>query len=124
MIKYEIDENGFLTGNWAKCGGFERYIELENELSEIDKNMKCENGVLNKSINPKEEEKILKVEMNSLKEWFNKFYDYKEQKYRRLINLNILDDDNQDPQSKIGILYHEAEVKRKRIQEIEALLNK
>lgn len=124
MIKYEIDENGFLTGNWASCGSFERFVELENPIYELNKNLKVENGVLVLSQNPKEKEKELKVEMASLKLWFENFYGYNEQKFRRLVSLNILDDDNQDPQAKLNDLYREAETKRRRIQEIETFLNK
>lgn len=58
-----------------------------------------------------------------LKKWFDNTYTYKEQKYRRLIALNKLDDDGVDGQTKLNFLYQEAEEKRARIQELEKLLN-
>lgn len=62
-------------------------------------------------------------EIQELKEWFDSTYTYKEQKYRRLIALNKLDDDSIDAQTKLTALYEEAEVKRTRIQELEQLIN-
>lgn len=57
MIKYEIDENGFLTGNWAEIGGFENFVELEEPLAEIDLNKKWDGTKFVISSNPKVAEK-------------------------------------------------------------------
>lgn len=62
-------------------------------------------------------------EYRALKIWFDNKYEYKEQKYRRLITLSLLGDDGSDPNDKLLDLYKEAEVKRRRIQEIECLIS-
>ena len=62
-------------------------------------------------------------EMFDLNEWFNDYYAKHEQKYRRLITLNLKCDDGTLPNDKIIALYREAETKRKRIQELEKILN-
>lgn len=59
------------------------------------------------------------TEWYDLRNWFETEYTYKEQKYRRLIALNKTDDDGVDCQTKLTALYEEAEIKRKRIQELE-----
>lgn len=64
----------------------------------------------------------LKVELENLKIWFNEYYTQHEQKYRRLNTLKQLTDELEDPYNKLIELYQEAEHKRKRIQEIEVLL--
>lgn len=72
---------------------------------------------------PISSEQQYSIEYFDLKKWFEKIYTYKEQKYRRLISLNKLDDDGIDGQTKLTALYEEAEEKRKRIQELENLLS-
>lgn len=72
---------------------------------------------------PISSEQQYSIEYFDLKKWFEKIYTYKEQKYRRLISLNKLDDDGVDGQTKLTALYEEAEEKRKRIQELENLLS-
>ena len=67
MIKYAIDENGFLTGEWAIAGGFANQIELENELERIDLNLQWDGTHLIKRVNPKVEEKALQ-ELRDLRE--------------------------------------------------------
>lgn len=64
MIKYEIDENGFLTGNWAEVGGFENFVELEEPLAEIDLNKKWDGTKFVIISNPKvaEKEKQKRIE--------------------------------------------------------------
>lgn len=64
MIKYEIDKNGFLTGNWAEIGGFENFVELEEPLAEIDLNKKWDGTKFVISSNPKvaEKEKQKRIE--------------------------------------------------------------
>lgn len=69
-----------------------------------------------------EKYKINMFEIDFLKSWFNEEYSQKEQKLRRLRTLNLLCDDGSDPYNSLIELYNEAEIKRKRIQEIEKLL--
>lgn len=60
-------------------------------------------------------------EMLELNNWFDGYYAVHEQKYRRLIALNKLDDDGANATDKLTALYEEAEIKRRRIQELETL---
>ncbi len=62
-------------------------------------------------------------ELTELKIWYDNYYAQHEQKYRRLHTLNKLTDDEKDPYSELINLYNEAEIKRARIHELEALLN-
>ena len=71
---------------------------------------------------PVSESEILQNEIYQLKNWFNTYYTEHEQKYRRLNTLKQLTDELEDPYNKLVELYQEAEIKRKRIQEIEVLL--
>ena len=64
-----------------------------------------------------------KKELRRLQDWFDYEYTYKEQKYRRLQALDILDDDGVEAIVKLKDLYLEAETVRKRIQELENLLS-
>lgn len=68
-------------------------------------------------------EELLYKEYNELRMWFNVTYSYKEQKFSRLIALNKPDDDGIDADDKLIALYNEAEEKRKRIQNLEAILD-
>lgn len=63
-----------------------------------------------------------KRELTELKTWFADVYTYQEQKYHRLNALNKLDDDGIQANVKLLTLYEEAEIKRKRIQELELLI--
>ncbi len=63
----------------------------------------------------------INTEYQNIIGWFNGYYAEHEQKYRRLIALNKLDDDGGAPQSKLVSLYKEAEIKRKRLQEIQQI---
>ena len=63
-------------------------------------------------------------EMIDIKEWFETEYSKQEQKFRRLRTLNILCDDGVEPYDALIKLYNDAEVKRKRIQELELLIAK
>ena len=58
-----------------------------------------------------------------LKKWFDVDYTRLEQKYRRLHTLLLLCDNGTTPYDMLIWLYKEAEVKRKRIQELEGLIN-
>ena len=62
------------------------------------------------------------TELGLLKYWFNTFYSEHEQKFRRLYSLNVKCDDGADPYEQLVLLYKEAEIKRKRIKELENLL--
>ena len=55
--------------------------------------------------------------------WFNHDYASKEQKYRRLHTLGKHTDEGNDPYQELINLYNIAEIKRARIQELEALIN-
>lgn len=68
------------------------------------------------------EQELLEQEMSQCENWFANIYTYQEQKYRRLIALNIPDDDGVSAEQKLLELYNEAEIKRKRIQELEKLI--
>ena len=67
------------------------------------------------------EQELYSQELTKLKHWFADTYTYQEQKYRRLIALDKLDDDGIDAQTKLTVLYDEAEQKRARIQELEKI---
>lgn len=62
-----------------------------------------------------------KEEIETLTFWFNYYYTQHEQKYRRLIALEKLCDDNSSPNERLRELYLDAEVKRKRLQELKEL---
>lgn len=68
------------------------------------------------------EHEIAQQEINKLKQWFDYEYSYKEQKYRRLIALNLLDDDGISPEDKLNKLYEDAELNRVKIQELEKIV--
>lgn len=53
MIKYEIDEKGYLTGNWAEIGGFENFVEVETPFDNIDRNKKWDGEKFIDGTNPK-----------------------------------------------------------------------
>ena len=65
----------------------------------------------------------LRDEYLDLLAWFDIKYAQKEQKYRRLITLKLLCDDGSDPSVKIIELYRLAEVNRKRLQELQAIMD-
>ena len=77
-----------------------------------------ENEIIAVEVIPTQRE-ISQQEINKLKHWFNTEYLYKEQKFRRLIALNKLDDDGIDAKTKLTELYIQAELKRIKIQELE-----
>lgn len=65
---------------------------------------------------------IFENELNELLKWFDLDYARKEQKFRRLRTLNLLCDDGVEPYDALIKLYNDAEIKRKRIQELEILI--
>lgn len=66
---------------------------------------------------------IYEKELKNLKQWFDLDYMRAEQKYRRLHTLQQLCDNGTKPYDMLIWLYKEAEVKRKRIQELEGLID-
>ena len=72
---------------------------------------------------PYTKNELILNEINSLKEWYENYYTQHEQKFRRLHLLNKLTDDGKDPYQELINLYKEAEIKRARIQELEAIIN-
>ena len=91
-------------------------------IKEIEKDLNGERQFKIVEIPAPSETEKLQNEMNELKSWFNTYYTEHEQKYRRLNTLKQLTDELEDPYNKLVELYQEAEIKRKRIQEIEVLL--
>lgn len=62
------------------------------------------------------------LETNRIKQWFSTYYTEHEQKYQRLIRLNLLCDDGELATRALERLDEEAETKRRRIQELENLI--
>ena len=60
MIRYEIDKNGFLTGNWAEIGSYPSQVELEKPLDNIDLNLRWNGKEFYMDNNPVVEAKLLK----------------------------------------------------------------
>ena len=60
--------------------------------------------------------KALRPRITELKEWFNTYYTIHEQKYRRLIDMNI---DKEQNEQLLQALYIKAEQKRAEIQQLE-----
>ena len=61
-------------------------------------------------------------ELEKLKNWFTTEYSYKQEKLLRLIRLNKFTDDGTLPKDALMDLDYEAERKRKRIQELEKIV--
>ena len=98
-------------------------IDNNYTIKEIDKDLNGKRLFKIVEIPTPNETEKLQNEIKELKNWFNKYYTEHEQKYRRLNTLKQLTDEQEDPYNKLIELYQEAELKRKRIQEIEVLLN-
>lgn len=97
-------------------------FENNYTIKEIEKDEKGERQFKIVEIPAPSEDEKLQIEIDELKSWFNTYYTEHEQKYRRLSTLKQLTDELEDPYNKLIELYQEAEIKRKRIQEIEVLL--
>lgn len=83
-----------------------------------------ENGRRFKIVEDKPSAKELaQYEITTIKIWFTSYYAEHEQKHRRLHTLGLKTDEGKDPFIALTELYKEAEAKRKRIQELEALIN-
>lgn len=118
MKNYVIKENGLAIQIINDCdermlSNISRTLTATQEIEELDRECILSN------INEQTEEELAQNELFDLKYWFDNIYTYKEQKYRRLIALNKLDDDGIDGQTKLNKLYKEAEEKRTKIQELE-----
>ena len=87
------------------------------------KTLKIENGDIVAVETVPTQTELYKNELNHLKQWFDVEYMRAEQKYRRLHTLQLLCDNGTTPYDMLIWLYKEAEVKRKRIQELEGLIN-
>ena len=101
---------------------FKYVIENGYTIKEIKRDSNGERQFKIVEIQAPSETEKLQIEMNELKIWFNTYYTEHEQKYRRLNTLKQLTDELEAPYNKLVELYQDAEIKRKRIQEIEVLL--
>lgn len=63
-----------------------------------------------------------RIELASIKAWFSEFYSPHIEKYNRLIDMNVTCDDGTSAALAKSNLYVEAEAKRARIQELEAVI--
>ena len=98
-------------------------IVLQEPKPYVEAHTETENIYVYVPYTEKELQRIpLQEELDQLQAWFNYDYTYKEQKYRRLQTLGVHDDDGIEASIKLKELYLEAETVRKRIQEIEGLL--
>ena len=68
------------------------------------------------------EREEIKMNIWQLNNWFDIYYAKHEQKYNRLIALKKKCDNGDDPTDKLFELYEEAERIRKRIQNLEEML--
>lgn len=116
MIRYQIDENGFLTGSWATVGGFENQVELEEPLQEVDLNLQYVNGKFVKGQNPKLLVEEYKKELEELELWFEE-YDKQVIQYQRSVRLGVEFDKD------IAELDRLAVDNAKRIKELRTLLD-
>ena len=106
-------------------------LGIEMDLQEFDRLM-CEqskgkqlvvdNGKVIAIEYQESQQELAQKELLELKYWYDNYYTQHEQKYRRLHSLGKLTDEGKDPYSELINLYNEAEIKRHRIQELEALL--
>lgn len=70
MIKYELDKNNFMTGNWCAVGNFDNQVETEE--TEIDLNKYWNGNNWETGENPKLKQSQLEEEIKDLKQ---KLYD-------------------------------------------------
>ena len=115
MIRYQIDENNFLTGGYATVGGFENQVELEEPLKEIDLNLQYVNGKFVKGQNPKLLVKAYKQELQELEKWFEE-YDKQVIQYQRSVRLGVEFDKD------IAELDNQAVINANRIKELRLLI--
>lgn len=118
----EIKEKGHykIIKQYANGGKDVEYIinvKGQKEIQEQD----IEEDILVYKLYTDEELNLINInkEYNELKQWFDIYYAQHEQKYRRLIELEKLTDEGDNPKDELIKLYNEAEIKRKRIQDLE-----
>lgn len=70
----------------------------------------------------KNEDNSLLNELYELRIWFDNYYSQHSEKYLRLMRLNKFTDDGTLPKDALMALDYEAERKRKRIQELEKIV--
>lgn len=103
-----------------------KIVEIDDKFADcIYSDFDCTNDTFVFNIskyNKRKNIKLASAEIAELKTWFDTIYTKQEQKLRRLITLKKLCDDGQRPEDKLITLYNEAERKRKRIQDLEAIL--
>lgn len=103
-----------------------KIVEIDDKFADcIYLDFDCTNDTFVFNIskyNKRKNIKLASAEIAELKTWFDTIYTKQEQKLRRLITLKTLCDDGQRPEDKLITLYNEAERKRKRIQDLEAIL--
>lgn len=103
-----------------------KIVEIDDKFADcIYSDFDCTNDTFVFNIskyNKRKNIKLASAEIAELKTWFDTIYTKQEQKLRRLITLKTLCDDGQRPEDKLITLYNEAERKRKRIQDLEAIL--
>lgn len=92
----------------------------EDDLKDIGRTKQFD--LSNNTIIPYQSPQSLIEEFKKLNQWFDTYYTIHEQKYRRLYTLKLNDDDGVSGYNKLIQLYNEAEIKRKRIQELESLV--
>lgn len=101
----------------------ESWEEIDDELIETPIGLQLKSYLSSTDYQKKIYINNINQEINSLKHWFDNDYTRLEQKYRRLNTLNQKCDDGSQPYDKLIQLYQQAENKRKRIQELEVLIN-
>lgn len=101
----------------------ETWEEVNEEVIPTEFGLKLKSQTMTTEFQNKLKIKKYNDEINKLIMWFETEYKKNEQKYRRLNTLNLLCDDGTRPYDKLIDLYNEAETKRKRIQELEVLIN-
>lgn len=112
-------ENIFEGTEYKFVENLPKYNAHRQFLRVVDDEIIIENKELSEEQLREIEKTEKREELISLRNWFNYRYAMLEQKYRRLIALYKLTDENTDPNDELIWLYNEAEAKRKRIQELE-----
>lgn len=107
---YKYTKNGKIVGvsNVKTAHSDPKIVETKITEEEYSAILKKEKNITNEKI--------------ELLEWFDGYYAQHEQKFRRLHTLNKLTDEGKNAYNALVELYNEAELKRRRIQEIEWLL--
>lgn len=116
-------ENIFEGTEYKFVENLPKYNAHRQFLRVVDDEIIIENKELSEEQLREIEKTEKREELISLRNWFNYRYAMLEQKYRRLITLYKLTDENTDPNDELIWLYNEAEAKRKRIQELEKQIN-